>query len=225
MNWRGRPLASHDVIVSAIAATTTRTGLTVRAELDPGSYPEGVKVSDGQMDALPLDRHDWHGEWNYTLRPEPLGAGGPAAAAGPRTGTAGLGAPGTDGHGRRRLGPDDQRPRGSLPGPARRRALHPPGRAAHPQPAERHPAALTLSEQALVTVLRQRFGIPRRVLAELFGVVTGTIAKAERQAQPLLAQYGIQIEPATAPIKTLDDLTAYGTAHEIDLTPKIKPAR
>jgi hypothetical protein len=44
-------------------------------------------------------------------------------------------------------------------------------------------------------------------------------------SQPLLAQYGIQIEPATAPIKTLEDLTAYGTAHGIDLTPKIKPAR
>jgi hypothetical protein len=39
----------------------------------------------------------------------------------------------------------------------------------------------------------------------------------------LLAQYGNQIEPATAPIKTLEDLTAYGTAHGIDLTPKIKP--
>ena len=71
MNWRGRPLASHDVIVSTIAATTTRAGLTVRAGLDPGSYPNGVKISDEQMAALPLDRHDWHGDWNYTLRPEP----------------------------------------------------------------------------------------------------------------------------------------------------------
>jgi hypothetical protein len=59
------------VIVNKIAATTTRTGLTVRAGLDPGSYPEGLKVSDEQMAALPLDRHTWHGDWNYTLRPEP----------------------------------------------------------------------------------------------------------------------------------------------------------
>jgi len=64
MNWRGRPLTSHDVIVSTIAATTTRAGLTVRAGLDPGSYPEGVKITDEQMTALPLDRHDWHGDWN-----------------------------------------------------------------------------------------------------------------------------------------------------------------
>jgi Rhodopirellula transposase DDE domain len=69
MNWRGRPLTSHEVIVQTIAATTTRTGLTVRAELDPGSYPDGVKVSNAQMDALPLTRHDWHGDWNYTLYP------------------------------------------------------------------------------------------------------------------------------------------------------------
>jgi Rhodopirellula transposase DDE domain len=71
MNWRGRPLTSHEVIVNTIAAATTRTGLTVRAGLDPGSYPEGVKVSDEQMAALPLDRHNWHGDWNYALRPEP----------------------------------------------------------------------------------------------------------------------------------------------------------
>jgi hypothetical protein len=71
MNWRGRPLTSHEVIVNTIAATRTRTGLTVRAELDPGRYPDGVKVSDEQMDRLPLDKHDWHSDWNYTLRPEP----------------------------------------------------------------------------------------------------------------------------------------------------------
>jgi hypothetical protein len=67
MNWRGRPLTSHQVIVAAIAATTTGTGLTVRAELDTGTYPPGVPVSDEQMAALPLTRRDW----NYTLHPRP----------------------------------------------------------------------------------------------------------------------------------------------------------
>jgi type II secretory pathway pseudopilin PulG len=70
MNWRGRPLTSHEVIVNTIAATTTRTGLRVHAELDAGAYDTGVKISDAQMEALPLTRHDWHGDWNYTLRPE-----------------------------------------------------------------------------------------------------------------------------------------------------------
>src|SRR5215471_3965579 len=70
MNWRGRPLTSHEVIVQTIAATTTRTGLRVRAELDTSACDTGIKVSDRQMEALPLTRHDWHGDWNYTLRPE-----------------------------------------------------------------------------------------------------------------------------------------------------------
>jgi hypothetical protein len=74
MNWRGRPLTSHEVIVNAIAATTTRTGLTVHAELDPGAYPKGTKIPDREIKALEttgvLTRHAWHGEWNYTLRPE-----------------------------------------------------------------------------------------------------------------------------------------------------------
>jgi hypothetical protein len=69
VNWRGRPLVSHEVIVELIGATTTRTGLTVQAELDPGRYPLGVKVSDEELAAVPLRRHQWHGEWNYTVLP------------------------------------------------------------------------------------------------------------------------------------------------------------
>src|SRR5262245_34005949 len=69
MNWRGRPLTSHEVIVNTIAATTTRTGLTVQARLDDNSYPTGVKVSNAQMAALPVSRHAFHGDWNYTLHP------------------------------------------------------------------------------------------------------------------------------------------------------------
>ena len=67
MNWRGRPLTSHEVVVDLIAGTTTRTGLKVRAELDTGLYPKGLKVTDEALAALPLRRHDWHGDWNYTL--------------------------------------------------------------------------------------------------------------------------------------------------------------
>jgi predicted nucleic acid-binding protein len=67
MNWRGRPLVSHEVVVDLIGSTTTRTGLRVRAELDRGRYPTGVKVRDAELAAVPLIRHDWHGEWNYTI--------------------------------------------------------------------------------------------------------------------------------------------------------------
>jgi hypothetical protein len=70
MNWRGRPLVSHEVIVELIAATTTRSGLKVRAELNQGRYPLGVKVPDRELSAVPIRRHDWHGEWNYTVLPQ-----------------------------------------------------------------------------------------------------------------------------------------------------------
>jgi Rhodopirellula transposase DDE domain len=70
MNWRGRPLTSYRVIVELIANTTTRKGLKVQAELDQGHYPTGVKITDKQLAALPLVKHDWHGEWNYTLKAE-----------------------------------------------------------------------------------------------------------------------------------------------------------
>ena len=73
MNWRGRPLTSHEVIVNTIAATTTRTGLTVSAELDTGDYPKGIKISDREIQNLEkqnvLRRHDFHGEWNDRLDP------------------------------------------------------------------------------------------------------------------------------------------------------------
>jgi Rhodopirellula transposase DDE domain len=69
MNWRGRPLTSHETILQLIGATTTATGLTVTATLDTGSYPIGIKISNREMAALPITRDEFHGDWNYTLHP------------------------------------------------------------------------------------------------------------------------------------------------------------
>lgn len=69
MNWRGRPLISHEVVVDLIAATTTQKGLTVSAELDRNTYPLKTKVSDEQMTQLNISRHSFHGDWNYTVKP------------------------------------------------------------------------------------------------------------------------------------------------------------
>ena len=68
-NWRAKPLISHEVIVNLIGATTTRTGLRVRSELDPNAYPAGVRVSDAEMETLYLRPDAFHGEWNYSLLP------------------------------------------------------------------------------------------------------------------------------------------------------------
>jgi hypothetical protein len=74
MNWRGRPLTSHEAVIRLIGATTTCQGLRIHAELDPGTYPTGVKVSDVDFADVPLARHGFHGEWNYTLTPASNGA-------------------------------------------------------------------------------------------------------------------------------------------------------
>lgn len=69
MNWRGRPLISHEVVVNLIASTTNRKGLRVYCELDDSEYPKGIKVTDAEMDGLKIQRHAFHGEWNYTILP------------------------------------------------------------------------------------------------------------------------------------------------------------
>jgi hypothetical protein len=70
-NWRGTPLTSRLVVVELIAATTTKTGLTVRCELDTQLYPKGIKVSDEEMASLNIKRDEFHPEWNYTISPRP----------------------------------------------------------------------------------------------------------------------------------------------------------
>ena len=71
-NWRGKPLVSHQAIVQLIAATTTKSGLTVRCELDQNIYPAGIKVSDKAINAVELRRHEFHGEWKYTITPHSI---------------------------------------------------------------------------------------------------------------------------------------------------------
>jgi hypothetical protein len=227
-NWRGRPLTSHEVVVNTIAATTTRTGLSVHAELDDGTYPLGVTISDQDMAALPLHRHDWHGDWNYTLDPHSISdttthAPTPAARP-PRRDSSGWAAPALTG-----MTPTEWNQLVTdltIPYTAYREAQLnvQRGGPAWRKPAGGHPPALTLEEMLLVTVLRIRFQLTQRVLAELFGVVTVTIAKAQHHIQPLLDQRKHTITPADTTHKTLTELTTYAANHDITLTPGTKPA-
>ena len=70
-NWRGEVLISHEVIVNLIAATTTRTGLRVHAQLDTNRYATGIKISDKELAAVRISQAGFHGEWNYTIEPRP----------------------------------------------------------------------------------------------------------------------------------------------------------
>ena len=69
MNWRGKPLISHEIIVNLIAGTTTKTGLKIEVELDTNIYPTGIKVTDKQLSNVQIVKADFHGEWNYTILP------------------------------------------------------------------------------------------------------------------------------------------------------------
>ena len=68
-NWRGRPLISREIVVNLIANTTTVEGLHINAILDENTYAPGIKVSDEELATLVIERDEFHGEWNYRLRP------------------------------------------------------------------------------------------------------------------------------------------------------------
>jgi hypothetical protein len=193
MNWRGRPLTSHEVVVNTIAATTTRTGLRVAAELDTASYPTGVKVSDDQLAQVPIIRHSWHGEWNYTVHPMPPQ---------PADDNDDVPAP-----------PRRSPSRHWLRDPAligltptrwdqlieKLRVARHAQREAHLH--TRRKAVLTLDDRAAITVLYQRFSPPQTTLAHLFGVTPQTISNVIRQTRTLLrgpraATFPSQDEPA-----------------------------
>jgi hypothetical protein len=70
MNWRGEPLISHEVILNLIANTKTKAGLLVKAELDKREYPKGIKVPNDEFAAINMVRDDFHGDWNYSIRPK-----------------------------------------------------------------------------------------------------------------------------------------------------------
>ena len=227
MNWRGRPLTSHEVIVQTIAATTTRTGLRVRAELDTSAYDTGVKVSGRQMDALPLTRHDWHGDWNYTLRPEAYdqAAGAPDPFDRPSPDLAWLCHPALTGlpaqewdaliavlmslHDQQRETNLDKR-RGHRP------RLAAPGTGRRP--------VLTLADRLLASTLYQRLALPQVAIAVLFSVRPETINKRIRDIRQLLDQAGHTIQPGPHRLASLDDLYRLATAAEITVPPEIKTA-
>jgi transposase len=220
MNWRGRPLASHEVVVNTIAATTTRAGLKVRAELDEGEYATGVRVTDAQMKALPLERHDWHGDWNYTLHPrdydQPPSDPGPFDQPSPdlawlcHPAVTGLPAGEWDALIANLMTLHDQQREAALD---ERRGHRPRIKAG--EGTGRRPV-LTLADRLLATVLHYRLGLPQVAIAALFGVRPETVNKRIRDVRQLLEQAGQIIHPAPKRLATLDDLCDLARSTGID---------
>jgi hypothetical protein len=226
MNWRGRPLTSHQVVVSSIAAATTRTGLRVHAELDPGSYATGAKISDAQLAALPLTRHDWHGDWNYTLSPRAAAPPDPAPASPPRArpDLAWLAHPAITGLPARAL----DALTAALTGPAaqlREAALN-RRRGDRPRqlPGNRRRSRITLTGKLIAAILHDRYGLPHRAIAALYQARHEDICRHVGDIRQLLRQTGHTIEPSPHKLTTLDDLYRYAAAQGITQPAQIKTA-
>ncbi len=219
LNWRGRPLTSHDVVVQTIAATRTRHGLTVQATLDTGDYPTGVAVSKERFAELPLEPHATHGTWNYTLHPRgnthqavtrPVGeADGPARRrqtmldrlADPRL--TGLTGAELD-HLAAVLAPaqaarTEQRYAEQRGGRARRAT----GRLRGGKPLFDDPARL------LLTLIYQRQICSMNVLADLLEVTPACIADLVKQTREVLEDHGYQPGTAGTRLRTTHDLLAF----------------
>jgi Rhodopirellula transposase DDE domain len=223
MNWRGRPLASHDIIVNSIAATTTAAGLAVHAELDTGTYPTGTSVSKAELDALPAVAHYWHGDWNYTLLPAPPCAPPPPAPAPDRPDLAWLAHPAITGMPARDLDALTaalEQPAAALREAAlhRRRGYRPRQLPGGPPP------RITLAGKLLAAILHDRHGLPHKTASALFGIRHEQICRYAGDIRTLLRQAGHTIEPAGTTLATLDDLRDYAAAHGITVPAKIKPA-
>jgi hypothetical protein len=224
MNWRGRPLASHDIIVNSIAAVTTAAGLAVHAELDTGTYPTGTAVSKAELDALPAVAHYWHGEWNYTLLPAPSAPAGPPPAPPPAPpDLAWLAHPAITGMTARDLDALTaalEQPAAALREAAlhRRRGYRPRQLPGGPPP------RMTLTGKLLAAILHDRHGLPHKTASLLFGIRHEQICRYAGDIRTLLRQAGHAIEPAGTSLTTLDDLRDYAAAHGITVPAKIKPA-
>jgi hypothetical protein len=210
-NWRGRPLTSHEVVVQCIAATTTRTGLHVQAQLDTNTYDLGMTVSNQQLAALPLHRHDWHPDWNYTLLPPP--------ADQPPT-------PPTPPHHR----PDLT----WLHHPALTGRSHTDWNDLitmltaldHQQLARRGRAPiLTTADRLLITTLHHRFRLSQIKLAALAGINAENLNRQIQHTRRLLQRTGRTIPTAPQRLATLDAFFTYAAEHGVTIpTTMIKPA-
>jgi len=223
LGWRGRPLTSYDVVINTISAVTTRTGLSVTAVLDANPCPAGTKISDEQMKAIEgrhLTRHQFHGEWNYTVLPVPRPAPGPE----PEPARSGRCSAGLLNH--PALTGIDPAALTALAD-----ALEIPFRARHEQrrylrqghTRQRAPGAggsnrkLDLTDHLLAVRLRQHLDLPGKVIGALLGADKTTISHATSLTASLLATQ--PQPPAAQPpgirLRTLASLRDYAAGHGI----------
>src|SRR5579859_5934535 len=226
LNWRGRPLTSHDVVVNTIAATRTATGLTVAAALDEGRYPTGTVISDEQMTGLEtraLTRHAFHGDWNCPFPPVPRPAPPPPPAApGPDAAaraaiTAALASPELTGLSRQDLAVLAASI--ALPwAAAREQRLHlQRGRSRQAGGGPATPLRYPLETMLLAAICHHRLGMPYSHFAALLGAHHSTIVPAGQAITSLLGAGHPALTPGPVRLRTPADLRRYAAAAGITI--------
>jgi hypothetical protein len=201
MNWRGRPLTSHEVVVNSIAATRTRAGLRVAAELDTASYPVGNSVSRQQLAALPIRPHEHRGTWNYTIEP----ATAPEAAQlehGNRElaraqALAMLADPRLTGMAASELSTLARRLAPLQAAQAEQRKYHQRGGPRRKAKADHRRPLLSDADRVLITVLYLRQVCSQKVLAELLQINPNSIGQAITATRKLLHEQRITLPQTT----------------------------
>ncbi|MEY9988292.1 hypothetical protein ABIE67_000324 [Streptomyces sp. V4I8] len=214
-NWRGRPLTSYQVVLETIAATTTKTGLTIGAELDTGSYDLGISVTPAEFHALVITPDTFHGDWNYTLSPVP-----PRAPDAPATThrtdpalTAMLTDPALTGMSRTAfeyLVAVSEPFWDALAETAFQRRFHRPRSYRHPQT-----SSVDHTHRLLAAILRRRRAMTMTFLAQLLGVNRTNLSIQYQDAKRLLDLHQILVTPIPgSPARALEQLHARTTPAE-----------
>ncbi|MFD3788722.1 ISAzo13 family transposase [Streptomyces cyaneofuscatus] len=218
MNWRGRPLTSHEVVVNAIAGTKTRSGLRVEAELDTGRYPLGIAFSKAQLKSLPIEYHDTHGTWNYTVRPDGPCDGEPIPLtdrdAARRRVLDLLAEPALTGMTRADLTALAGKLTPEL-GPLREERLHRKrgGPRRHGAGDNKRPV-LAPADQILLSMIYLRHVCSQNLLAEMLGLCQRTLGPSIKEIRRLLQEHSISITPTTlcfSSSQELEDFVRSGT--------------
>jgi transposase len=224
MNWRGRPLTSHQVVVATIASTRTRTGLQVEAELDTGSYPLGLAVTGEQLRALPITAHAEHGAWNYTIAP--AGTGDVVLRADERARARAAGLALLADERLTGMAPEDMAELAALLAPAQ--AAQAAQRRFEQRGGPRRRAAgagstglLTAADRVLVTVVYQRQLCSMNVLSDLLGINANSIGQAIADTRALLAEHGHTIAASTLRYATAVALMAFTSGSQEPARPRL----
>jgi transposase len=215
MNWRGRPLTSHEVVVNTIGSTRTRTGLRVQAELDRGAYPTGVAVSKAYLATLPIQPHATHGAWNYTISPAAgpsspqAGTSDPPAAAKRAAMLRILAHPRLTGMPRQELDALADRLAPAQAATREQRCYQQRGGPRRQTPGAHGRPILSDRDRLLVAVVYLRQVCSQQVLADLLEVTQPVIGPAVKETRRLLAEQQHTITPTALRLGCLQDVLDY----------------